>query len=281
MESIAKLLREATRKLQSEHLPEPRRDAELLLSSILGRERSFLLSHPEDFVSACDSALFREWVNRRAAHYPIQYLLGTQEFFGRPFQVDARVLIPRPETELLIETALELTRDLESPRIADVGTGSGCIAVTLACERADCSLVATDISPGALEVARANARHLGVDDRIDFRLGSLLEPVRDDPPFDLIASNPPYVADHDPRVTPEVALNEPGVAVFAGTTGLELHRELFRQAPDVLKSGGYLVIEIGAGQHAPVVGYAEAAGWKLLAAHRDLAGIERCLVFGN
>lgn len=260
-------------------LPEPRRDAELMLCRILDRDRSFLLSHPEQPVPSNQSSRFRDWVRRRSDQYPIQYLLGIQEFYGRPFEVDPRVLIPRPETELLVETALELLENHSAPRIVDVGTGSGCIAVTLACERPDSCVVATEISPGALEVARANARRHGVVDRIRFRRGSILDPVRAEDAFDLIVSNPPYVAFDDPRVTPEVARNEPREAVFSGRTGLEIHEELFRQASSVVKPDGRLVIEIGAGQSVPVSRLAAGQGWELGAIHRDLAHIERCLVF--
>jgi len=150
--------------------------------------------------------------------------------------------------------------------------------VTLACERPDCSIVATEISPGALEVARSNAVDLSIGERIDFRLGSVLEPVRAEDPFDLIVSNPPYVSHLDPGVAPEVAQNEPHEAVFAGAGGLEVHGELLQQAPPLLNSDGKLVIEIGAGQCPSVRGLAEAYDWRISEVHKDLAGLERCLV---
>ncbi|MEJ2146605.1 MAG: peptide chain release factor N(5)-glutamine methyltransferase [Acidobacteriota bacterium] len=278
MDSIETLLREAVRQLENSCVPDPRRDAELLLSHILGRSRSFLLSHPEDQVGEAEAVHFREWVSRRTTHYPVQYLLGTQEFFGRLFEVDERVLIPRPETELLIETALSLLEATMDPWVVDVGTGSGCIAVTLACERPDCSILATEISPVALQVARSNACRLGVGEQVDFRLGSVLEPVGTEGPFDLIVSNPPYVSHQDPRVTTEVRENEPREAVFSGATGLEIHGELFRQALPLLKPGGKLVIEIGAGQYASVSSLAENRGWRLSSVRKDLAGLDRCLV---
>lgn len=278
MDTIETLLREAIRRLERAHLPDARHDAELLLSRVLERDRSFLLSHPEHLVADPDVDRFSQWVKRRATRYPIQYLLGIQEFFGRPFKVDERVLIPRPETELLIEVSLHLLEAVRVPRVVDVGTGSGCIAVTLACERSDGSIVATEISPAALEVARSNARDLQVAGRIDFRLGSVLEPVRAANPFDLIVSNPPYVSHGDPRVAPEVAQNEPRLAVFSGADGLEIHRELLRQAPPLLKSAGKLVIEIGAGQCPSLRSLAEAHGWQINEVHEDLAGLERCLV---
>ena len=279
MDRIETLLHDATRQLAEAGLPEPRRDAELLLAQALHRDRTFLLAHPEAAVSPEQSVGFRQAVERRTAHYPIQYLLGRQEFFGRSFRVDERVLIPRPETELLIEIALALLTGAAAPQVADIGTGSGCIAATLACERSDCSVVATDRSSGALELARDNALRLGVADRIDFRLGSILEPVRAGAAFDLIAANPPYVADGDPRVTPEVALYEPREAVFSGVTGLELQEAILRQCASFLKPGRSLVLEIGAGQRASVIELGTTYGWRCSAVRRDLAGIERCLVF--
>ncbi|MFZ0430688.1 MAG: peptide chain release factor N(5)-glutamine methyltransferase [Acidobacteriota bacterium] len=279
MSSIATLLREAVRQLEAAAVAEPRRDAEILLARVLERDRAFLLAHPEQSVSEAETGRFQGWVRRRASHYPIQYLLGFQEFFGRPFEVDERVLIPRPETELVVETALHLLEALPAPRIVDVGTGSGCIAVTLACERTDAALVATELSPGALEVARHNARRHGVLGRIDFRLGSVLEPLRGEPRFDLIVSNPPYVSRGDTRVTREVDRHEPHQAVYAGATGLEVQEQLFAQAPPLLNDGGRLVLEIGAGQRACVTALADAHRWRLVEVRHDLAGIERCLIF--
>lgn len=269
------------KRLAAAGLTSPREDAELLLATVLGRTRAFLLAHPEFPVPVAAMRRFSRWIERRSDSYPIQYLRGRQEFFGREFFVDERVLIPRPETELVVEVVLDLLKGMSRPRVLEVGAGSGCIAVTLACERPEAQIVATDVSRAALAVARRNADRHGVQPRVFFLEGRTVQPVEAGQRFDLIVSNPPYVALGDHRVTPEVARWEPRAALFAGETGLEIHREILAEAAPLLRAGGRLVLEIGENQRAGVVRAARGRGWTLAALFRDVARIERCLVFSR
>jgi release factor glutamine methyltransferase len=279
--TVAELLERSVKRLAAAGLTSPREDAELLLATVLGRTRAFLLAHPEFPVTVAAMRRFSRWIERRSDSYPIQYLRGRQEFFGREFFVDERVLIPRPETELVVEVVLDLLKGTSRPRVLEIGAGSGCIAVTLACERPEARIVATDVSPAALAVARHNADRHGVRPRVSFVEGRTVQPVEAGQRFDLIVSNPPYVALGDPRVTPEVARWEPRAALFAGETGLEIHREILAEAAPLLRAGGRLVLEIGESQRAGVVRAAREQGWALAALFRDLARIERCLVFSR
>src|SRR5215211_1755762 len=190
--SIAEALRDAWQLLDQAGVPEARREAGSLLSFTLNKDRTFLISHAEDQLEAGSLSRFQESVERRAAGEPLQYITGVQDFFGREFRVTPDVLIPRPETELLVEAALQVTG--EAPFICDVGTGSGCIAVTLLCEISQARAVAVDKSPAALEVAKLNAKNLFVSDRVVFLVSDCFESLDSrEYQFDLIASNPPYI----------------------------------------------------------------------------------------
>jgi release factor glutamine methyltransferase len=267
----------------------PRREAETLLAHLLRRDRAWLLAHTDDDLSADDLDTLRALTTRRAANEPLQHLTGTQEFFGLAFRVTPDVLIPRPETEHLVEAVLDFARAQPHPslRIADVGTGSGAIAISLAAVLENASVTAIDISPAALAVARENAARLGVALRIHFLEGDLLTPLQNavilsnasrsgaqstDPgnvrlptaaepfstanypgTFDVIASNPPYVALEDaPTLAPEVRDHEPALALYAGPNGLDIYRRLIPQAFDLLRPGGLLALEIGFGQREPL-----------------------------
>ncbi len=278
MSRVQDLLEEGTRVLRDADLESARLDAERLLQLVLERSRAWLLSHPEFDVPNPVSASFRDLVRRRSGHYPLQYLEGVQEFFGRPFLVDERVLIPRPETELLVETSLELLQDVQKPRIIDVGTGSGCLAVSLACELPSSHVLAGDNSAAALEVARENARRNGVEARVEFREGRTLQPFADVSPVSLIVSNPPYVADDDPRVDLSVRRFEPSGAVFSGPSGLEIYREILTSARTLLLDEAPLVVELGYGQGPSIVALAAQLGWSVRQMKQDLAGIDRCAV---
>lgn len=283
-QTASEAIESATRIFAEHRIRNPRQDAELLLQTVLRKERSFLFAHPEHPLNRKQQIQFNEWIELRSQHYPVQYIRGRQEFFSREFLVTPSVLIPRPETELLVEVSLRhLEESDEGTLVLDIGTGSACIAVTLACEVPHLSLVATDISPEALEIARRNARAHGCDQRIRFLLGDCAGAIGHGTlRFQLIVSNPPYVSTGEAEnegMDRSVLRYEPHRALFAGPTGLEVYRKIFSQAGDLLRSGGVLVLELGYGRIQSVCRLAEASGWVLSESHRDLAGIERCAVF--
>jgi release factor glutamine methyltransferase len=270
--------------------PTARRDAELLLLYITGLTRADLLTHPECPLPEEQRTAYDRAIARRQQHEPIQYIIGTQEFYGRPFRVTPAVLIPRPETEHLIEaafaletgkaaTALDATGPpcINSLRILDIGTGSGILAVTLALHYPHATVMATDISSAALDVARQNAETHGVAGRIRFLESDLLDAVRGESPeshlFDLIVSNPPYVADDEP-LAPEVGF-EPHTALFAGPDGLTLYRRLIPAAAAALAAGGHLLLEIGQGQQSAIEQLLAAAHLTAIRFLPDLQGIPR------
>ena len=283
MVTVKDAIQFAARYLAQHELRFPQQDAELLVASVLQRDRSFLYAHPEAHLSAEQGHTYRQWLERRGDHYPLQYLRGQQEFYGRELLVRPGVFIPRPETELLVETGLELLRQWSQPTLfaADVGTGAGCIAVSLACEEPRVLVTATDTSQAALEVARINATHHNCMDRIEFCEGDTLGPLgQRRRHYHLITSNPPYVSTKTTTpVDASVSRYEPKQAVFAGNTGHEIYLRLFREALSLLRPGGYLLVELGYGALAEVAEAATTHGWLLCDARRDLAGIERCAVF--
>ena len=211
---------------------------------VLGCDRAYLYAHPDRQLAAEEFARYHDVLNQRTQGIPSQYITGHQEFWGMDFIVTPAVLIPRPETEHLIETVLPLARALQNPRIVDVGTGSGCIALALAKELPEANIDAVDISPDALEIARGNAARHRLEDHVRFQQNDLLAGF---PPtaFDLVVSNPPYVGEsEEDQMQLEVRKFEPREAVFAGSTGLEVIQRLIPQASATLKLGGYLAMEI-------------------------------------
>jgi release factor glutamine methyltransferase len=277
--SIAEVLREVSRVLESGGVPEARREAGSLLSFVLGKDRTFLISHAEDAVDDSSVERLREFVERRASGEPLQYIVGVQDFFGRAFRVTPHVLIPRPETELLIEAALELVND-SAPFICDVGTGSGCIAITLVCEVAEAHAIALDNSPAAIEVAKLNARNLSVSERIVFEVSdcfSALDPIQYQ--FDLIVSNPPYVsAGVLAGLQREVRDHEPRGALSPGPDGLSIIRRLLQETPAFLKNDGHLLMEIGFDQGEAVTEMVDSEVWRPVEIKPDLQGIPRIVV---
>ncbi|MEM7350189.1 MAG: peptide chain release factor N(5)-glutamine methyltransferase [Acidobacteriota bacterium] len=240
--TIGALLRAARRDLAAAPFDPETREASLLLSHVLGRGEASLLAYPEEPVGAALVERFRRLLARRLTGEPVAYLFGEREFYGRPFAVDPRVLIPRPETEHLIEAALALPLPAQL-RIVDVGTGSGCIAITLALEIPGARLLATDVSLAALQVARANARRHGVAERVRFVQGDLAGALRL-PHIDLLVSNPPYVALDTEEISPEVKGFEPHQALFAADHGRSILRRLIEQA-ESLPAAAHLIVEIG------------------------------------
>lgn len=268
--TVRQLLAEARERLAAAPFASPR-EAHLLLGHVLGWSEASLLARDDAEVNGEEAARFEALVERRLAGEPVAYLVGNKEFFGRSFAVDRRVLVPRPETEHLVEAAIALEPSLPSlPRILDLGTGSGCIAATLALEVAGSRVAATDRSPGALDVARANARALGA--RVNFVAAEWAAPL-DVEAIDLIVSNPPYLDPTEP-VMPQIAQWEPASALWAGAGGLDAYRELLASLA-AARPGAPLLLEIGLGQAGPLAELAATAGWRLAAIHRDLAGIER------
>ena len=278
--TIAEALREASTRLRVAGLAEPRREAGTLLSHALGRDQTFLITHADESLNGAQVSDFRACVERRAAGEPFQYIAGRQEFYGLEFEVGPEVLIPRPETELLVEKALELLKAIDAPLLCDVGTGSGCIAVTLLHERQDAGAVALDVSAAALAVAARNAARHGVEERLRLLVSDCFEALRDDEQqelrFDLIASNPPYINESDLEgLQKEVREHEPRVALTPGGDGLSIIRRLVAEAPAFLKSGGHLLIEIGFDQHEQVASLIDPTVWTLLDIYKDLQGIPR------
>lgn len=255
-------------QLASAAVEEPRRTAGTLLAAVLDCDQTHLFAYPERVLTEPESAHFAELVARRAAGEPTQYLTGVREFFGRDFEVDPTVLIPRPETEFLIEAVLGEAPD--SARILDLCTGSGCIATTLACERPNNQVFAADISADALRIAQRNSgRH---DASVSFLQGDLLDAVRDES-YDVIVCNPPYVAERDRATLSREVRREPSLALFAGTDGLAIYRRLIPAATRVLRPGGLLVLELG---YDSLPGVRELLGeWDRVEIRSDLAGIAR------
>jgi len=275
--SIAEALREASRILENNGVPEARRDASSLLSFVLGKDRTFLISHAEDPVGDDSLDQLREFVERRAAGEPLQYITGVQDFYGREFRVTPDVLIPRPETELLVEAALEVSN---SEFICDVGTGSGCIALTLLCERPGARAVAVDKSGAALEIAKFNASKLSVTERAVFVVSDCFDALdRSEYQFDFIVSNPPYVSESAlAGLQREVRDHEPLVALSPGADGLSVIRRLLADAPAFLKPNGHMLMEIGFDQGEKVRNLIDESVWTLLEVRPDLQCIPRIVV---
>ena len=263
--------------LGQEHLAgeieQPRREAALLLGEVLGLGEAQLYARADDEVPEAAAVSYGQLIRRRADRVPVAYLLGRREFYGRNFAVDPRVLIPRPETEHLVEAALRCIDD--GDRVLDVGAGAGCIAVTVALERPGVRVVATDLSPGALAVAAANCRAHGVGDRVRLVRADLLAALRPGT-FDVVVSNPPYIDVGEwPSLMPEVRDHEPPEALLAGD-GLDFHRRLLA-AGGFLRAGRLLLLEIGKGQIEAVRELAERGGFEEEWMVADLAGIPRVL----
>ena len=275
---LSEWLRQGEARLRTgPHAERARRDAETLLLHLIGKNRAWLLAHLDDEFGGCKSIGYSQQIGRRLAGEPIQYITGECEFFGLPFCVNRDVLIPRPETEHLVEKVLELAGNFESPRIVDVGAGSGAIAVAVAHNLPSAHVTATDISRAALSVASGNAERNGVAERIRFVEGDLLAPVFGKR-FEFVLSNPPYVADADRETLAiEVRDHEPELALFAGSSGLDIYRRLTPLAYDALVPGGFALFEIGYGQADSLAELFAAAGFFDIQFTKDLRGIDRVI----
>jgi release factor glutamine methyltransferase len=275
--TIGELIFEGAEILRRAGVPEARRDAGSLMAHSLGQDRTFIISHSDEEVNDDVLHRFRHLLQRRSAGEPLQYITGHQEFFCLNFDVSPDVLIPRPETELLVETALNLIPPkTDSITMVDVGTGSGCITISLLHQRPGWRSVAIDLSPKAIAVAKHNARKHGVENRIDFVVADSLDGLIQQPIFDLIVSNPPYVAeDAMTGLQREVRDYEPRLALTPGGDGLRVIRKLVNQSGLMLKTGGYLVIEIGFDQRERVEELVDSSIWELIEIYQDLQGIPR------
>jgi release factor glutamine methyltransferase len=275
--SIAAATLEATQILRRAGVPEARREAASLLAHALLRNRTFLITHAEEEVSAEMLAAFRTLLERRARGEPLQYITGHTEFFKLDFEVTPAVLIPRPETELLVETALDLLGGEDQSFVCDVGTGSGCIIISILHERASATGVGLDISQPVLGVARRNAVRHGVDRRLSLVLSDCLEALdATHTCFNMIVSNPPYVTEEALEgLQREVRDFEPRSALTPGGDGLRIIRRLLHDAPAFLQTGGHLLMEIGFDQHEAVERLIDSQTWQLLDIHKDLQGIPR------
>ena len=319
MLNVRAALKNGIAQLREASVPSFTLAAELLLLHVLGRNRTWLYAHPEEIIADAEAQRFFDLIARRAAGEPTQHLTGMQEFWGLEFEVTPDVLIPRPETEHVIEVALDrlALRELRANRpqksdgsglqIADIGTGSGCITIALAKELPAANFVATDISPAALAVAKRNANRHEVTDRIQFLEANLLEAIpvgaqhvapqpgkiknsappafhesqvttHKSRPFDLIASNPPYIGRREaPSLPREVRDHEPHAALFGGKEGYELYADLIAQAAARLKPGGILVLELGHNSLEAVQPLLDASAWTNVGVTNDLAAIPRVL----
>jgi release factor glutamine methyltransferase len=279
--TIADALTSADQQLAAAGIDTPRFDAQLLLAWTLKARREDLARTPERELTEREQIIFAKAVSLRTERRPLPYITGEAWFYGRAFKINRAVLIPRPETEMLAELALRACRDRQNPKIADIGTGSGCIAVTLACERPDAQVWATDLSADALTLARKNVVRYGLEERISLLHGDLLGPLPNHLHFDAIVSNPPYVTEAEvAQLQPEVRDYEPllalsGLGSAAGMDGTALHRRLLAEAPGLLKPGGCLLLEVGQGQAESVAGAARELGYADVAIADDFSGIGR------
>jgi release factor glutamine methyltransferase len=274
--TIESVLRWATDDFRGRGIESPRLDAELLLGRALGATRIQLIVDAKRVLEPEELARVRDLVKRRRAREPIAYILGEREFYGRVFRVDRRVLVPRPDTEALVDVALERTRAVSmSMRALDVCTGSGCVAITLARERPTSTVFGSDASEDALAVARANAERLGAYN-VAWRRGDLFAAIEPARRFDLVTANPPYIGAADiGTLPPDIRDFEPRLALEAGEGGLAVLRRLVTDAPAHLVAGGVLATEVGAGQARAVVELFERAGFVEIDVRRDYGRIER------
>lgn len=282
--TIIEAINKATNDLTAAGVTDARPDAQVLLAHTIRKDRVWLITHRDDILEDADRRDFADAVRRRTRREPLQHIIGNQEFWGLEFKVTPDVLIPRPETEFIIEAALTTAQDRSSQlRIVDLGTGSGCIATCLAKEFFAAHVIATDASAKALAVARENARNHNVADRIRYLKGDLFDPLKEldiRGQIDMIVSNPPYVRAGDlSSLQPEVKDYEPVSALVAGPEGTEIAARIIRRAPEYLKKGGALILEMGMGQAEALTTIVRTTGaYRKPGILKDLAGIDRVIV---
>jgi len=273
-------LEEAVKVLRKAGIVSPRLDAEVLLCHVLHVDRAQLLMRGHSMMTDQQSRCFRELVARREANEPVAYIVGEKEFWSLPFYVNQHVLIPRPETEILVEEVLRILPGIERrpARVLEIGVGSGAISVALAASQEDVQVVGTDISSEAIAVARLNAANAGVAGRIRFLVGSLFADLSG--VFDVIVSNPPYISDEEFLTLPvDVRKFEPPEALRGGPDGVSLHRKIINEALPYLEAGGYLIMEMGAGQRGQLEELLQKTGsYANITCRQDYAGCDRLIL---
>ena len=275
--TIGSILKWSEQYFGSHGAETPRLDAEVLLSYLLGQKRIFLYVHFDQPLTAEELARYREMVKRRAAGEPVAYICGEKEFMGLTFKVTPAVLVPQPDTETLVEAAIERLRGKKSPRVSDICTGSGAIALALAHYLPETSVAATDISADAVSIAKENAESLGLSERVEFREGDLLAPLSGEP-FDAIVSNPPYIPSVEIAGLPREVRAEPIIALDGGADGLDFYRRLVHESAALLKDSGFLAVECGDTQAGAIAEMAVTGGFGRTEIVHDLADKERVVV---
>ncbi len=276
MHSLKSLILDAGSALEIAGIENPVREAYLLMGFALDREMAFLRGHPEFMPNNSEVSRFEDAVDRRSKHVPFQHIVGSQEFFGLDFEVTPDVLVPRPETELLVETAIAFYKDSAHLSICEIGAGSGCIAISLLKLLPAATVVAVDISAAAIAVARRNADKHNVLSRLDFVVSDCFAALQNKGSFDLIVSNPPYIpfADID-GLQPEVRDHDPLIALTDKHDGLSITRRICKEAPVYLRGGGRLLLEIGIGQADEVLEFFDPTLWADVTIEQDLQSISR------
>ncbi|HEX8288838.1 MAG TPA: peptide chain release factor N(5)-glutamine methyltransferase [Pyrinomonadaceae bacterium] len=281
MPNVSEILREATEILRENGVAEPRREAASLLAFTLSKDKTFLISHDDYELSREEQKKIRDFLNRRANREPFQYITGFQEFYGLDFFVAPGVLIPRPETELIVENAIKILSELENSRFCEIGIGSGCISISILHEVKNSTAIGLDVSPKALEITQKNAVKHKVADRLQTKISDVFA-VFEAEKFDLIVSNPPYIAVEDiSTLQREVRDYEPLVALTDGGNGLSIVEKIVRNSPNFLKPGGFLLMEIGFDQARKVSEMFDSEKWQSLEILQDLQGIPRTVMVQN
>ena len=275
MPNIFEILKHATEILQKSGIAAARREANSLLAFALEKDKTFLIAHAEYALSVEENTRFLEFIKRRARREPLQYITGRQEFYGLDFEVTPDVLIPRPETELIVENACQILREKENPFFCEVGVGSGCIAVSILHEVNAARAVGLDVSEKALQIARRNAEKNNVSERLELKISDVFS-ILESGQFDLIVSNPPYIAGEDfAGLQAEVRDFEPRFALTDGRDGFSIIEKIVNDAPKFLKPGGFLLVEIGFNQAAQVRRMFSPEVWREIHILPDLQGIPR------
>ena len=276
--SIDSVLNEAARTLDANGISEPRPDAGVLMTHVIGRDRAFIIAHANDPITEQQLKQFEEFVTRRAQGEPLQYITGHQEFFKLDFEVTPDVLIPRPETELIVEAVLELFHSGTRFTLADIGTGSGCLAISILNEFQEAHAIAIDTSEHALQIAQRNAERHQLANRLRLVQADLFAAMSANDMFDLIVSNPPYVSEDEMNRLRREVQCEPRAALVAGPDGLSVIRRLLADAPNHLNQDGYLIFEFGINQERAILELVDRGVWELIEVRNDLRQIPRTMI---